>query len=525
MLFSKRTVVAALLALSATAASAQNQSLVGVQKMNRAGLSPIYAGNEVKGYMMFSRTDKADRKNDNYQMDFYDQDLGKVSNITIQKPSGRFTLLDNSFNGSTFAFYFVNYKDETLEMETYDTGLKKVGTKVIADLSKADKMVIAQQRQLVDDGGTMAAGMSLFPVPGHGFVRNSFTGMMKGYALVMYDNSLKPKWRLASDEKSKVYEAVGLTEATDKYILATIMRRDGMMSKKINSFMVAIDAATGKKVMDLPVETSAKEQLALSSFTFDAEKREFVAVGEFYNLDDKPFVNKSQGFFIKRFSEAGKPVSVKNYGWQKEVKALMPAEGRESMEHNYVNYTQSIVKGANGKLYIVAEQFKIVGDGVGIALKALAGRNSTANLAKGKIGNLMVFELDPQANLTAVKFYPKDVSDATLPRGTDFLPAGLLGHVMKGQGDFDYQFMQKNDANSQFNVVYINFDKEKGENTKRVIGNIAFGDNGKYVVDKMDMTSSANYSMLYPAKPGYVMIADYYKKKKQLDMKLVKLNI
>ena len=32
-------------------------------------------------------------------------------------------------------------------------------------------------------------------------------------------------------------------------------------------------------------------------------------------------------------------------------------------------------------------------------------------------------------------------------------------------------------------------------------------------------------SFLYPAKPGYVMIADYFKKKSQLGMKLVKLNI
>ena len=44
-------------------------------------------------------------------------------------------------------------------------------------------------------------------------------------------------------------------------------------------------------------------------------------------------------------------------------------------------------------------------------------------------------------------------------------------------------------------------------------------------MDKIDLTSTANYSYVYPAKPGYVMIADYYKKKSQLGMKLVKLNI
>ncbi len=527
MLNTKRTALAALFALTATAGFAQTKTLEGIESMSRSALSPIYAGNEVKGYLMFGHGDKADRKNDNYLLDFYDQDLGKVSNITIQKPAKRFTLLKNTFNGSAFAFYFVNYKEETLEMETYDTSLKKLGSKVIEDLSKMDKMMIQQQQQQQqqggEGGGMMSGSMSLFPVPGKGFIRNSYMGLGKGYALVMYDDNLKAKWRLASDEKSKFYEGIGLTEATDKYVLGMMMRRDGMMSRKITSSMVAIDATTGKKVLDLPVETSKTEQLSLSSFTFDPQTREFVAVGEYYKLDDKPFVNKSPGFYIKRFSEAGKPVSTKNYGWQREVMALMPAEAKASLEDNYVNYAHSIVKGANGKLYIVAEQFKIVGDGLGIALTALGGRG--ASVSKGKIGNMLVFEIDPQAKLTSVKFYAKDPSNAVLPPGTGFMGAGILGQIMKGQGDFDYQFMQKNDANTQFNVVYINFDKEKGEATKKVVGNIVFGDNGKYAVDKIDLTSTANYSYVYPAKPGYVMIADYFKKKGQLGMKLVKLNI
>ncbi|UOR07548.1 hypothetical protein MUN82_10725 [Hymenobacter aerilatus] len=522
MLCIKRAALTACFALATSAAFAQTKTLDGIENMTRSALSPIYAGNEVKGYLMFGRGDKADRKTDNYILDFYDQDLGKVSNITIQKPANRFTLLKNSFNGTAFAFYFCNLKDETLEIETYDTSLKKLGSKVIEDLSKVDKMIIQNQIKQDGEASSVSGKMDLFPVPGHGFVRNSYTGMAKGYALVMYDDNAKAKWRLASDEKSKLYEMVSLTEATDKYILGIMMRKDGMLSKQISSSMIAINAATGKKVLDVPVETSKTEQLSLSSFTFDAEKREFVAVGEYYKLDDKPFVNKSQGFFIKRFSEAGKAVSTKNYGWQKEVMALMPAEAKASMEDNYVNYTQSIVKGANGKMYIVAEQFKIVGDGMGIALRAMGGKVS---VSKGKIGNMLVFELDSEAKLSKVKFYQKDPSNATLPPGSGLMSAGLLGHVIKSQGDFDYQFMQRNDASTQFNVVYINFDKEKGEGTKRVIGNIAFGDNGQYLEDKINMASAANYSYLYPAKPGYVMIADYYKKKNQLGMKLVKLNI
>ena len=527
-MFFKRTLLAACVALAAPAAlHAQTQTLDGISRMRRSALSPIYAGNEVKGYVMFARGDKADRKNDNYLLDLYDQNLVKMSTITIQKPSGKYTLLKNTFNGSAFAFYFFNGKDETLEIETYDTSLKKIGSKVIGELSTGDLRVLASQQKAVDpSGGGMMLGLNLFPVPGLGFVRNGYTGgMAKGYTLAIYDDKLAMHWRITSDEKAKQYESLSLTEAVDKYLLGTMIRRDGLLSRKTTSYMVVLDARTGKKLLDLPVETSATEQLSLSSFTFDADKREFVAVGEYYKLDDKPFVNKSQGFYLKRFAENGKPVSTKNYGWQNEIAALMPADAKASLEDNYVNYNHAVVKGANGRMYIVAEQFKIVGDGFGIAASILNGGGGKASVSKGKVANMLVFELDPQAKLTSVKFYPKTVTNAELPAGTGFMGAGMLGQIMKAQGDFDYQFMQKNDESTQFNVVYVNFDKEKGESAKTYVGNIAFGDNGKYAVDKIEMPSGPSASYLYPAKPGYVMIADYFRKKNQLGLKLVKLNI
>lgn len=513
--------LAGLLALPGLGAHAQTQTLDGVARIYRSAISPIYAGNEVKGYIMYAKGDKADRKNDNYLLDFYDQDLAKVSNITVQKPSGRYYLLANSFNGSAFGLYFYNLKDNSLEIETYDTSLKKLGSKVIGDLSKMDKMKIQQSFQQKSSGAEEQAfsDMELFPVPGYGFVRNSYEGMMKGYALQMYDNQMNLKWTLASDPKSKEYEAINITEATDKYILATMMRKSGMLSKKAESYMVVIDAVTGKKIMDLPVETSKTEQLSLSSFTFDPAKREFIAMGEFYKLNDKPYVNKSEGFYLKRFSESGQPTVAKNYGWHNEVRAAMPAEALPSLEAGYVNYAQSIVRGANGKTYIVAEQYKVVADGVGIAMAMMGGG---AGVQKGKIANMMVFALDPSYKLTDVKFYPKDESQAMLP---GIGGAGLMGMYLKATGQFDYQFMQKNDANSQFNAVYINYDKEKGEKTKRIIGNVAFGDNGQFKVDKIDMTSSATASYLYPAKPGYLMMVDYLKKEKKVGMKLVKVNI
>jgi hypothetical protein len=521
-MFTRNTLLAALMAVATTGAFAQTQTLDGISRVGRSAISPIYEGREVRGYVMYSRVDKADKKNDNYLLNFYDQDLAPVSNITIQKPSGKYYLIRNAFNGSAFGFYYYNRKENTLEIETYDTSLKKLGSKVIEDLSQGDKYGIQQIMRLPDTGENNPMGLSLFAVNGKGFLRNAQEGLGKGFALEMYDNDLKLKWRYTTGTKSDKLQTAVIQEVGEKYILVNVLRRDNMMSRKFESFMVAYDVETGKKVLDVPVETGKTEQLSLNSLSYDEQAGEFVAVGEFYKLNDKPMVSKSQGFYIKRFSTAGKQSFSKQYGWQNQVAKALPAEAKESVEDGFVNFTQSIVKGNDGRVYIIAEQFKIVGDGLGIAATALGARN--AAMAKGVIGNMLVFVLDPQYNIADIKFYAKDRSNATVPNGGSFLGAGLLGMIFRAQGDFDYQFMQRSNDGSAYNVVYVNYDKEKGEDTKKIVGNIAFR-NGQFSLDKIDGTSKATASFVYPAKAGYVMMADHTRKDKKLGLRLVKLNI
>ncbi|NVO32889.1 DUF6770 family protein [Hymenobacter lapidiphilus] len=522
--FKRSFLTVGLTLVAAVTGLAQTQTLEGIKSMSRSAITPIYAGHEVKGYLMYGQADKADRKNDNYHLDFYDQDLGKVSTVTIQKPAGKYYLLDNAFNGSAFALYYFNQKDKTLEIETYDTGLKKLASKAVStDISKMEMSGIGQKMNTNNAGGEGAqlfSGLDLRPVEGQGFVRSSADG--RRYLLEMYDNNLNLKWRQQTDAKAKMLEMLVVTEVTGNYLMGTMMRRPSLLSQQLSSYIVAFDLSTGKKVLDQPVESSKTEQLSLSSVGYDAARKEFVAVGEYYKLTDKPFVNKSQGFYIKRFDDKGKLLGIRPYNWQKEVKGLLPAEARKAMDEGFINYTHSIQKGADGSLYLVAEQYRIGGKGMDVALAVLGGGGGGA---KGIIGNMLVFVLDPEYKLTAIKCFVKDESKMALPPGAGFMGAGLTGQFIKAYGGFDYQFTQQTAANSQFNVVYINFDKEKGEATKKVVGNILFGTTDQFKVDKIDGNSAATYSYVYPAKPGYVMLVDYLKKQKQMGMKLVKLNM
>lgn len=511
----------AALCISVLPSFAQKQTLQGIQRFHPSSLTPIYEKTEVKGYMFFYRADKADKKNDNYIMDVFDHELNKVKSIVMQKQRKSYILLRNSYNGSAFSFYFYNYRTRELELETYDKGLNKLATHKISEMSKIDKIYIQQEMEKgKTSDNNILGGMNLYPVPEKGFVRNSYEGLGKTFELEMYDNNLKLKWRFLP-ERGKDYESVGITEVTDKYILATIIRRPTLFSKRIDSFVAAFDVETGKKVMDMPIETEGPEQLSLSTVSYDEQRNEFLVLGEFYNEDDKPFVNKSQGFFVKRFGPDGKKISSRLYGWNKEVKSLMPSEATKSLEENFINYIHKIVKDDRGNMYVVAEQYKIMVSGVGIAAKAMGGKVSTM---KGKIGNLLIFAVDSKDDLKEITFYPKEETDVFLPDGSGWHGAGLLGHLIKMDQGFDYQFTQLSNDASEFSIAYLNFDK-KGKGTKTSLVNVMKDKAGSYNTDNIDITSGRRgRSLTYPAKNGYNMILDYSEEEKAMEMKLVKLN-
>jgi hypothetical protein len=179
-------------------------------------------------------------------------------------------------------------------------------------------------------------------------------------------------------------------------------------------------------------------------------------------------------------------------------------------------------KAANGHYYIAFEQYKKAADAGGIAMVALGG---SASFVKIKVGSMWVMELDADYKPVAIQYYEKDGSSVSLPPGAGMMGSGLLGYFVNGIGGFDYQFLQQSEDRSTFNMAYINYDREKGEKSKTIVGNIFLAKDGTLNFDKVDITAPKRTSLyLYPAQGSNIMLSQYNSKEKTLDLKLVKLN-
>ena len=74
-------------------------------------------------------------------------------------------------------------------------------------------------------------------------------------------------------------------------------------------------------------------------------------------------------------------------------------------------------------------------------------------------------------------------------------------------------------------MAYINYDREKGEKSKTIVGNIFLAKDGTLNFDKVDITAPKRTSLyLYPAQGSNIMLSQYNLKEKTVELKLVKLN-
>jgi hypothetical protein len=496
---------------------AQAYALDGVKSITQQAIQPLRNGKDITGYILFYKKDKADKKNDNYGFDLIDEKLNKVSSVKVVLPR-RSVLMQSAYNGEVLGLMFYNPTKKNYIFRSYDKSLKEVGNRITEKPNKWEMATINQM--LGSDTDEAYSFFGIQAVNGKGFVRSGYGKKNDQFKVTFYDNEFKEKWAYESPKESKDYEMFMLCDVNERYVTGTTIRRKNILTKKMDYWITVFDVETGKKVVDASVE-SAKQQLSISSTVLLEGK--VLIQGEFYDLDDRAGVDKSKGFYIKTYDlKTGKQVDQHLYSWEKNIAKLLNAPGKESIENGYQNYPQAMFKTASGNYFLIFEQFKKAADAGGIAIRALGG---SASLVKIKVGNLWVMEMDSEFKPLSIKYYEKDASSVALPEGAGVMGTGLLGQFTNWIGGFDYQFLQESNDGKTFNAAYINYDREKGEKSKTIVGNIFMAADGSINFDKVDITApKKTYLYLYPAPTGSVMLAEFQKKEKRLEFKMVKLN-
>jgi len=507
---------------------AQNVTLTDVGKFKLRNSGNIEENGEIRGYYAFYKVERTSRKMNAYMLQVLNENLQSTVKTTIERSKYHY-LIDVGYNGSVFFLYFYNYKERTYEITSMTRTGQEIGKYISPEVGKRDFSLNASYGYVnLGDG---ESNKSLFPVGNEGFMRLSleFTkGNRYGYRLSYFSNSLEEQWTIAPQEGQKITELPIINHVDDRYAIVTLTRIPKPSSRDFKYFLQIVDLQDGTVTSELALSRSDYNHAILHA-GFDANTGETFVMGNYFEPGDKTMKNKSMGVFSWVLDLNGTIKRKGYYDWGKDVARFLPVSDKGKLADGSYMFIHKAVKTADGKMYVIGEEFnkRVSALGVTANVLAIASGSSTSGMSNFEvvIRDMVIFEISPDLSLQAVKVFPKQQSITYLPAGFGLYGTTLMGYAMKWYNEFDYHYTQQISDEGVFYTTYFSRAKEKGKSSKQPIyGVLSVDDQGTYSKDQLKLRTENDYLRVYRAKPGYVAIWEYDRKEKTIQMRLEALN-
>lgn len=500
-------------------AMAQSFQVSNVKRVPSRAINTILTNDELAGYVVLYEVESTDKKVKVYQVDLLDNNLNKAKEFTIVQDAKSY-LIEVVFNGDNFMLVFYS-RDKTIEYVSFDKTGKKLGSFVVEDVVKYERMKIEQQILQPD-----VENISVFGIKGQGFIKNGFVDNDKvGYEIVALDQSANKLWSFGSKVDSKELEGADVLSADENFILLNVARKKSLMSKDMSTFLLVINSKTGELAFEIPLKSIGNSDMNLLNAFYDKEQQKIVLIGEIYAPGEEPFKDQSAGLFIQELNEDGSPESTNKYLWEKEIKKAKVAgmtEAQKESEKKSSLYIHRVLRHKDGTLSIIAEQYKKSVSALGVASAVAGGGTSVMEMV---IMNMVVMQFNAEKEITSYTIYDKKLKRVNLPGGMGIASSAALAAYMKAIGFFDYSYTSSNRANDEHTIVYTDYNvrEEKGGAKNDIILGVLQFNGPQLNASRVPFNSSATLSDYYLAKPGYVLVYEYFKKEKNLKFRLESL--
>ena len=491
----------------------------GVQKIYVRGIQSFSENNVVKGYSCFYFLDRVSEDKSLYALSILDENLKQTHYVELTKSKG-YDLLESSFNGERFCFSFLDWREKVLEYVFLDKTGKEVGNYKIEKLDKSELssiLKVTQYGQNPYSGGLISVGKI-------GFMRYGYENTHGVRAsLEMFDNSGKIRW--TSDSKNpdkKSFETAYPLYADDKFVVSLFVTKRRRLSGNYHDFITFHDPANGNELFRLNnISTDEKNVLFPSGVSFDTASNLFYVYGEYFKKGENIFVDKSSGLYLQIVSSDGKILAEKYNSWTRDISGLMAQKG--AVLSNFSIAIHKLIRTADGKFFIIGEEFMKTINFFGYT-KQGNGYSRPSGI-QIELHDMIVFDLNDSLKVTNVNIFKKDDEYVSIPEGYGVVGNSFLAYLLKQWSKFDYVFTTVSGDKKTFNTAYVNYDRDKEEGKSFLIGNIEYTKEGKLEFDKIKLTDKPTFFMALPAKPGYMAVFKYFKKTKEIDFTLEKMNL
>lgn len=134
---------------------------------------------------------------------------------------------------------------------------------------------------------------------------------------------------------------------------------------------------------------------------------------------------------------------------------------------------------------------------------------------------MVVMEFNDKYKVSNATIYNKTKNNAVLSTLSDYVSQHAIALMLKSAGSFDYEFTTSDTDYSNFSICYSDWVRS-AEYKGQTFNSIRYN-GSNFTTDKIELKSKASSMRVLPAKAGFVMILEYFKKNKRLEMRMEKL--
>jgi len=507
-------ILISLISFFSTQATAQDKlSFDKVYSVYLRNSGTITAQGQIKGYFFLYQSDKVDKHTNEYTLQILDENLNKVSSIKFED-SKTLSLLESAYDGTSISFLFKNIESNTLDMKIY-TLEGKLKYTYSRPFDKQTDDLMKQYATMHTDEGT---NKNVFDIRGNGYVSvlPLREGSQRSYEVDFFSSQSKKQWIYTpmDDEKYAFAEYLG---STDSLVIIEVMKKNKALSGQITSHLVGLNFMTRKKVFEL--EESKEQYKIMPASVSSLPNGNVLVMGAYYDKKENMLKDYGLGIAIYELSGTGKVINRSFNSWEGDFSRFLHTGSNGKIDDIGYLYVHRMIRTPDNNLFVVCEGYKKQASAGGIALSVLM--QSPSGITKVVVTDLVIMQFDPQYKITGATIYPKTHNTAVGGAVSDYNSQHALAAAIKALGGFDYEFTTGEADNSNFTICYKNSErtadyKGKTFNSIRYTGT-------KFSTDKIELKTNASDSRVFPAKPGSVMILEYFKKEKKLGLRLEKL--
>lgn len=511
----RKIVFAAGFMLAAVCSEAQKLSIENVHKVTLRNSDAIKEGSEVKGYYFFYVSDKIDKRTNEYTLQITDNNLVKLKDIKFQD-SKDIIILESSFNGTDLVFLFYNTDSRMLDYQLYGADGKKKFN-YTRELTKKEEVFFNESYGFNEDDDDQSY-KGLYPIESKGFISLMPSREDKDFTFQVdfFSTEKRKQWSYTPTTGGKKFYGDYLG-THNGVVYIEVLRGASRMDGNLDSYILGLSQENGKMLFEKP--TDALKYSFYPTSMSQVNGKPYV-YGEYFDPGANINKAKSLGFAFVGIDEKGKITSEKYCSWTLDMAKYLNVSSKGKIDDFGYVYMHNMLPTADGGIYAIGEGVYKVANTLGI-LASVATR-STQSLVKVKVSDMILIKFDKDFNVKDAKIYEKNTNTIPMPSTLGLSTLPMLGRLLKAYGGFDYSYSQTNKDNSSFSVCYTDY--VKGKDYKGGTFNSISYNEGKITTDRINTKSEATRSSVMPGKQGQVLIMDYYKKAKRIDVHFEKLN-